>query len=80
MAVRVKKTWWEHGGRSKNLDPYLLNFVGVNINVELSSALKLVKLRLIKVHNKIVLGKLNLFMTYLHYCRVLSHRKMYATF
>jgi hypothetical protein len=44
-------------------DPYLLNFVGINI--DLSSALKLVKLCFNEVHSEIVLGKLNLFITYL---------------
>jgi hypothetical protein len=40
-----------HDSIRKGLGPYLLNFVGVNMNVELSFALKLVKLRFNKVHN-----------------------------
>ena len=51
----------------RHLDPYLLNFVCVNINVVLSFALRFVKLRLNPVHKLIVLVKLNLFMTYFHY-------------
>jgi hypothetical protein len=36
---------------SMEQDTYLVNFVGVSINLELLSALELVKLRLNKVHN-----------------------------